>query len=235
MAADTWTFCAKPADEQREPEDGEQQAPRRSAGASSALRRSPHRRATVRITATAASAMRDGHDGVDRAAAGDQGADDGQVDRHRQVFDDEQVQDGGRLPVAEPVEVGEHLGHDARRADPTHAAEEHGRGRLPAEDEADDEARREVGDRVDDAGNRAGAKSVAQLVGAVLEAEREQQEEHADLAGEMDEVGADVERRDAALADGESGEQVERDGGDAEPRRRAERAPTARARRRRSR
>ena len=159
----------------------------------------------------------DGQDGVARAATGDQGADDGQIDGHRQVFDDEQVQDRGRLPVAEPVEIGEHLGHDAGRADPAHAAEERGRGGLPPEDEADDEARREVRDRVDHAGNRARAQPVTQLVGAVLEAEREQEEQHADLAGEMDEVGADVERCDPALADGEPGEQVEGDGGDAEP------------------
>ena len=74
---------------------------------------------------------RDGHDGVARAAAGDEGPDDREIDGHRQVFDDEQVQDRGRLPVAEAVEVGEDFGHDAGRADPAHAAEERGGGRLP--------------------------------------------------------------------------------------------------------
>ena len=76
-----------------------------------------------------------------------------------------------------------------------------------------------LADGVDDAGNHAGTQPVTQLVGAVLEAEREQEEQHADLAGQLNEVGADVERRDATLADGESGKQVERDGRDAEPRR----------------
>ncbi len=47
--------------------------------------------------------------------------------------------------------------------------------------------------------------------------ERQEQQQHTDLGDERDELGADVERREAALTDGQAGEQVEGDGRDAEP------------------
>jgi hypothetical protein len=66
--------------------------------------------------------------------------------------------------------------------------------------------------RVGHAGDQTRPQAVAQLVGGVLEAERQEQEQHPDLDHEADEGGTDVERRESSLADGQSGQQVERDG-----------------------
>src|SRR5207253_11296191 len=59
-------------------------------------------------------------------------------------------------------------------------------------------------------------QAMAQLIGGVLQAEGEQQEQHPDLGHEPDELGADVERRDAPFADRQPGQQIEGDGRDPE-------------------
>jgi len=135
---------------------------------------------------------------------------------HGQVLDDQQVEDGRGLGVGQPVEVGEHLGDDSRGADPADAPEEHGLGGPPPKGEADQEAGREIGEGIDDTGHGCRAQAVAQLVGAVFEADGEEQQQHPDLAGQVHEVGAHVEGRDASLPHEEPGHQVEGNGRDAE-------------------
>ena len=57
---------------------------------------------------------RDHDDGVTSAAAGHDRADHREVDGHREIFEHEQVEDRGRLAIAETVEVAERLRDDAR-------------------------------------------------------------------------------------------------------------------------
>ena len=89
------------------------------AGASRRLRRWPHRSATVRITVTARRAMAIVAAVVGPGLAGNDGADDGQVHRHGEVFDDQQVEHCGGLSVAETVKVGQRLGRRCPRSSPS--------------------------------------------------------------------------------------------------------------------
>ena len=54
-----------------------------------------------------------------------------------------------------------------------------------------------------------------QFLAGVLEPKHEQEEEHTDLGADMDEAGADVQRSQAALAEGETAEKIKRNGRDA--------------------
>src|SRR5581483_1947672 len=136
---------------------------------------------------------------------------------HRQILDDKQVQDRGGLPVAEAVEVGEDLGDDPRRGRPRHTAEEHRCGTSPAERDARREAGREVGDGIHDSRRRAGAQTVSKLVSRVLESQRQEKQEHADLGDLGNEVVTDFQREHPAFTNRETGDQVQRDGREAEP------------------
>ena len=89
-------------------------------------------------------------------------------------------------------------------------------GRLPAEQEPGGEAGDEVRDGVEQPWFEPAAQAAAQLVGRVLEPEREQEQQHPDLGDDGDEVLADVEVDEPALAHREAGEQVEGDRRDAE-------------------
>ena len=73
-----------------------------------------------------------------------------------------------------------------------------------------------VEQHVDHADQGASAQTVAKLHVGVLQAKREQQEEHTDLSDDRNEVLGDVELYEAAFAEHESREQVERYRGDAQ-------------------
>src|SRR5581483_3207695 len=88
---------------------------------------------------------------------------------------------------------------------------------MPAENETCEESGDEVQGRIDGTGAQAGPEPVPELVGGVLETERQQEQKHADLGDERDEVVADVERYEPAFADREPGEEIQRYGGEAEP------------------
>ena len=65
---------------------------------------------------------------------------------------------------------------------------------------------------------RCGRAQVAdQLAGRVLQAEHDQQQDDADLGADLDELLARRERDQAAVPEGQPGEQVERDGREADP------------------
>ncbi len=117
-----------------------------------------------------------------------------QVEGHREVFDHEDRQHDGRLAVRQATEVVEHLGDDARGGDPRDAGH-HDRGdRPPAEQQRDQRARDRVQEHVDQA-RRLGRLQVAdELLRGVLQAEHEQQQDHADLGADLDELLALRER-----------------------------------------
>ena len=143
MAAETSSSWARPPTRRVSPKTASSSAssePR----SSNPLRWVPNRRATTRITATATRATVTVVSVSPHAEAGDEGRRDGQVDRHGQVLDHQQVQDARRLPVGEAAEVAEDLGDDARRAHPAHPAEQHGGRRVPPEQEPGHESGGEV-------------------------------------------------------------------------------------------
>ena len=144
----------QPADEEREPEHRQQQRLVRAAGDD-----------VAEVAAVAHGEDEDHGDGRDRQrhapeqgrhrAAGDQGGDDRQVDRHREVLDHEHVEHRRCLAEAEPAEVGQHLGDDPGRAHPAHPTEQHRGEWLPAEQQAEDDARQRVQRHVGDDPGRA--------------------------------------------------------------------------------
>src|SRR5690606_2266986 len=87
--------------------------------------------------------------------------------------------------------------------------------RTPAEQQRCDGAGGRVEDEVDRARGVLRLEGGDEFGGAVLQAEQEQQEDDADLGAGGGELLTGVEGEDAAMAEGESGEQVERDGGEA--------------------
>ena len=69
---------------------------------------------------------------------------------------------------------------------------------------------------IDEAGNRAGAQTNPQFLAGVLEAEGQEEQEHTDLGSQGYEVLGDTDVGDATVAQAETGDQIERDGGDTE-------------------
>ena len=203
----------QPADQEREPEHGQQQRFVRAAGDD-----------VAEVAAVSHGEDEDHGDGRDRQrhapqqgsqrSAGDQRRDDRQIDRHREVLDHEHVEHRRRLAEAEPAEVREHLGDDPGRAHPADPTEQHRGERCPAEQQAEDDAGHGVEHHVGDARDEPGAQPGTEFRLVVLETECEQEEQHSDLGGEGDEILTDVERDNATLADDEAGDEVERDGGD---------------------
>ncbi len=57
---------------------------------------------------------------------------------------------------------------------------------------------------------------MTELVAGVFQAEHEQEEDDADLRADVDELFGAFEREKAAVAEGESAEEIEGDGGEAE-------------------
>ena len=152
------------------------------------------------------------------ARANEQHRHDRQVERHHDVFHDEQAEDGGRLAVCEAVKVVEQARDDARRRDVGDAREQQRRGDGPAQDQPHREARPGVRDRVEDAGLPRGAKTHLEVVWRVLESQQQQQQDHADLRAYLEEFLARVDRDESALAHEQASEQVQRNGGDADAR-----------------
>jgi hypothetical protein len=88
---------------------------------------------------------------------------------------------------------------------------------APSRDERQGRAGQRVEQPVEHADRRLGAQARAQLVRGVLQAEHDQQQDHADVGGDLDEVAAGRQRQHTALPEAEPGEQVERDDRDVEP------------------
>src|SRR6185295_16815820 len=91
----------------------------------------------------------------------------------------------------------------------------------PAEDQARDRAREKVEKEIDDAAAEAGPKAIGQFAAGVLETEREEQQHHADLRAHVNEILAERQREQAAVAKRQPCQQVERNRGDAEPARKS--------------
>ncbi len=155
-------------------------------------------------------------DGCAEAAAHDQGRHHRQVDRHGKVLDHEDVQHRRGLAVAEATQVGQHLADHARRADPGDATEQHRSDRVPPEQEPERDTGQCVQRHVDRTGPQSGTQTAAKFGVGVFEAEREQQQQHTDLGGDLEELDRHVELHQTAFAHCEPGDQVQRDRGDAE-------------------
>ena len=150
---------------------------------------SPYRNASTRITPAMPSAAATDNAPVSTDAPASIDHCDRQVDRHHQVLDHEQGEDGRCLAVAETTEVGEHLGDHARRRDVRDPRRARRAASTPQpRTNAAATPGSELSTRSTDAAAPAAAGAVGELVGGVLEAEREEQEHHADLGRELDEV-----------------------------------------------
>ena len=69
---------------------------------------------------------------------------------------------------------------------------------------------------VDETGGVLGLEVGDQIAGRVLQAEHQQQQDDADLGADGDELLARAQRQQPALAEGEPGQQIERDRGEPE-------------------
>ncbi len=157
---------------------------------------------------------RDGDRAAQEADAGQDRGEDRQVQRHREVFEDQQRQHHGGLAVADPPEVGQHLGGDAGGGRVGDSGHGHGRDRAPAEHQGGDRPGGGVEHQVHQAAAGVAAQAGDQFVGVVLKAEGQQQQYDPEFGADRDEVLAGRQGQDAALAEREPGQQVQRDGGD---------------------
>ena len=162
-AAETCSARARPATSTVRPEHLEQQHLRRLVERRRTARQRSRTSSTTSRTAMVSRRRRPAVAGPPKADAGQQRGEDRQVQRHRQVLEDQQRQHDRDLAVAEPAQVGEHLRGDAGRGDVGDAAHRHRRDRSPAEDQRDGDAGRGVEHEVDQAGRRRAAQRADQL------------------------------------------------------------------------
>jgi hypothetical protein len=106
---------------------------------------------------------------ADEAHARQQRGEDRQVDGHREVFEDQDRQDHRRFPVAEPAQVAEHLGDDARGGDVGDAGHRQRSDRAPAQHERHDRSGSGVEHDVDQPGHPGAAQSGDQFARGVLQ------------------------------------------------------------------
>ena len=139
------------------------------------LIRRPYLRAARRITDTATSAIETLVNVATTVPPTISAATTGKVDRHRQVLDHQEVQHGRRLAEAEATEVGQRFADHARRRDPRDAAQQHGRQRIPPEEQTERHTGQGIQCHVDQAGRDARLQSVAEFALGVLQAERKEQ------------------------------------------------------------
>src|SRR5690606_26417304 len=155
--------------------------------------------------------------GLGEREPGQDRGDDRQIEGHDEVFGHQQGEHGGGLAVAEPAEVGEDFGDDARGGHVGDAAEDDGGQRAPAEQQCAGRSGGEVQRQVDERGLLGGAQRAGELPGSVYETESEQLQHDADLGADLEEVGERVEIVQAAVDERQTGEEVEGDRGDGEP------------------
>jgi len=215
-AAETLSRSREPGDDQRQPEDDQQQ---------DLVARAEHQPAE-RLAVPQGHQQHQRHGGErdpDRQRAGQQPpaeqqpGDQRQVGGHGEVLDDQDRQHHRGLAVADPLQLPEDLGDDARGGDVGHPAQHHRGQRRPAEQQPGGQPGGEVQAQVDQAGRGAGAQAGGELARRVLQAQQEQQQDHPDVGADLDELVGGDQRQQAALAEGEPGEQVQGDGGQAEP------------------
>ena len=89
--------------------------------------------------------------------------------------------------------------------------------RSPAQDQGDAGAREHVQHQVQHAGHPRLPQPGDQFLGGVFQAQHEQQQDDADLAGDMAEVVDAGQIDQAAVAEGQSAQQVERNRGHSDP------------------
>jgi hypothetical protein len=140
-----------------------------------------------------------------------------QEQRHREVLEDEHRQHGGGLAVGQPAQVAQQPGHDPGRGDPGDPRQRQRPLPGQAQQEPGHEARWCVEDEVDHAGRGVPAERAEELTGRELETEGEKQQDDADLGGRDQEGLRRRQRDDPAVAQGQRGDEDERDRGEAEP------------------
>ena len=123
--------------------------------------------------------------------------------------------------MIQAFQVGQHLGGDARRRNIGDAAEQHGRQRRPSEQPSGDQTGREVQHQINGARRYGLLQAVPQFLTRVLQPQQKEQEQHAHLRAHLNEAAANVQGNQAAVAECQPGEQVERDGREAHPDRQA--------------
>ncbi len=212
-AAETWSFGRDAGDQQGQAEHPEQERLRVLGGERGGDQVAvPDRHGQHHDDGEHRDGERDA--ALHQADPGEQRGDQRQVEGHRQVLDHQDGEDHRRLPVTDPAQVAEHLGDHARGRHPGDASEHHCGDPAPPEQQREPEAGQRVEHRVDQTGRRGRAEVAHQFVGAVLQAEHDQQQDHADLGADGEELLAGVERQQATVPERQAGEQVERDGRD---------------------
>src|SRR6266508_3189463 len=133
------------------------------------------------------------------------------------LFHDQDGQDERGLAIAGPAEVGEDLGRDAGGRNQSDPAQEHRRYHPPSEEQTGDETRGEVQRDVECPCSERAPHRGQQLCRGVLEPQCKEQQDQSDLASGPDELARGDQWQEAALSEGETGEEIERDGRNADP------------------
>jgi hypothetical protein len=134
-------------------------------------------------------------------------ADEGKVERHRQVLEDEQREQPRRLGFGHATEVADHLRDDSRGGDVGDAAEHERPDQPPAHQKPDDEARREVQREIEDPDSDAASQPGGELERAVLEPKREEEQDDPHLAQGRDQHIVARRRRERSQHD--PGDEIE--------------------------
>ena len=150
------------------------------------------------------------HGGAERRAAEDHPGDDRQVEHHGEVLNHEDAEHHGRLVIADSVQVGDQLRHDARRGDVGHPAEQDRDNWIEVKNQPGDESGREVQDEIDDSRQRRPAHIDDEFAHRKLQPQHQQHEDEADLGSGFDELRRRRQLDEAALAESQPREQVQR-------------------------
>ncbi len=153
----------------------------------------------------------DGDGTLDEAHAHDDGRQHRQVERHREVLDDEDGEDRRGLPVREAAEVPEQLRDDPRRGDPGDPGEGDGGDRTPPQQQRERRTGQGVEEAVDDARHSRRPEAADEFRRRVLEAEQREEQDDADLGAGLEELGTGIEWDEPTLTEGEPEQEVERD------------------------
>jgi hypothetical protein len=135
----------------------------------------------------------------------------GQIEGHRQVLDDQHREDHRSFAVAEPAQVSQHLGDHSGGGDPGDATQHERGAPIPAQQQREAGPGQCVQYGVEHPGRGGRAQIADQFIGRVFETQHDQQQDHADLGADLDELLAGRQRQQPAVPEGETGQEIERD------------------------
>ena len=159
----------------------------------------------------------DGLQPHEEADAGQGRGQDRQVDGHGQILEHQDRENHRGFAVADPAQVRDHLRRDSRRRNIGDPAHHHRPHHSPAQQDREEGPRQEVQDEVQDTRLPRAAEPRNQFGGRIFQSEHKQEEDDTDLAREMCELLHAFELHDPAGTEEQAAEEIQRDGGHADP------------------